>query len=169
MRIIRHIFIIGTAVIVILGLPLLLSGYFTNSGRKVDAVSSASVIIEEPSGNYYVFINKNRHTDVKKLQSWIDFFNGEEVSFIFEDISCLVPDGDSQGLLMAQSFQSRLPEHQMSVRQEDGILMLSKAEYGRFDMIIMSKEFADLYKAQSLGEHEENEMLFLESSKDLLP
>ena len=48
-----------------------------------------------------------------------------------------------------KSFQSRLPENQMSVRLEDITLMLSKAQYGRFDVILMSRE---IYEASGAAD-----------------
>jgi hypothetical protein len=43
---------------------------------------------------------------------------------------------------MAQRLASRLPANQMKVRAEDGILMVSKAEVGRFDIMVLSDETA---------------------------
>ena len=71
---------------------------------------------------------------------------------VFEDLSCTVSSGDPTGLEMAKSFQSRLPENQMKIRTEDGIMMLSKAENGRFDIIVMSKEFFDKNSAEAIAE-----------------
>jgi galactitol-specific phosphotransferase system IIB component len=46
---------------------------------------------------------------------------------------------------MAQSFQSRLPEKQMSVQTENATLLMSRADCGKYDIIILSKEFAESY------------------------
>ncbi|MBR1691735.1 MAG: hypothetical protein IJ711_03050 [Lachnospiraceae bacterium] len=164
MRILKHILIVITSLFLILGVPFLRSDYFAAQigGSDADAVSSASLILEQPSGAYVVLINRQRHTDTEKLETWIDFFEGREVSYIFEDISCIVAKGDVQGLEMARSFQSRLPEHQMTVRQEDGILLLSKAEAGKYDIIIMSKEAADAYDARTLYRNTDTEFLTVE-------
>lgn len=166
MRIVKHIVIIMTALFCMLGIPLLYSGYPAAwlGTDATDAVSSASLVVEQPSGEYLVFVNRKRHTDEEALQTWLDFFEGREVSYLFEDISCSVAEGDAGGLDMAKSFQSRLPENQMTVRQEDGVLMLSKAEYGRYDIIVMSKEAADTYKAQTLCQNTDTEMLILDRS-----
>jgi galactitol-specific phosphotransferase system IIB component len=111
----------------------------------VDTVSSASVIIDQPSGNYIVLINQTLHTNQDNLNTWVRFFSGEEISYLFEDISCSVASGDSGALTMAQSFQSRLPEKQMSVQTENATLLMSRADCGKYDIIILSKEFAETY------------------------
>jgi galactitol-specific phosphotransferase system IIB component len=56
-----------------------------------------------------------------------------------------VASGDSGALTMAQSFQSRLPEKQMSVQTENATLLMSRADCGKYDIIILSKEFAETY------------------------
>ena len=140
----KHILISVGALFLLLGVPFLRTGYAQSllSGGA-DVVSSASVILDTPSGNYVVLINKNFHTNEETLATWEDFFAGKEIDYIFEDISCAVASGDGNGQTMAESYQSRLPENQMKLRQEDGTLLLSKAEHGKFDVIVLSKEFAD--------------------------
>ena len=162
----KHVLLIGMVLFLLVILPLIFTGYFTDKTEGADAVSSASIVIDEPSGNYIVFINTQKHNDKEKLASWIDFFSGEEITFIFEDIRCCVAYGDSQGLLMAQSFQSKLPEHQMTIRQEDAILMLSKAEHGRYDIIIMSKEMADAYHAETLSRYEYTQAITIKDNEE---
>ena len=41
-------------------------------------------------------------------------------------------------------------ENQMKIEQEAGVMLLSKAELGRFDMMIMSEAAAKSYSAQTL-------------------
>ena len=117
---------------------------------NVDAVSSSSIVLDAPSGHYVVLINKDRHRDEETLKLWLDFFAGEEIPIIFEDISCEVAEQDAPGLEMAAASQSRLPENQMTVTKEDGLMMLSKAEAGGFDILILSEEIADVYSASTL-------------------
>lgn len=117
-------------------------------GGGVDAVSSASVILDKPSGNYVVLLNGARHQKYGTTQSWIDFFGGESL-VIMDDVDCMVGDSDAGGIQMAESYRSRLPENQMNVKVENGLMMLSKAELGRFDVIVMSQEFADAFGAAS--------------------
>ena len=45
---------------------------------------------------------------------------------------------------MADRYRLRLPENQMKVTKENGTLLVSKAENGLFDVIVLSKEMADL-------------------------
>ena len=157
MKILRHIAIVAAAVIVFLGIPFLRSDTYKELTGKsaADTVSSASVIIEEPSGEYQIYINKDRHPDEENLATWIDFFEGKEISYLFEDIPCMVAKGDSLGLEAAKSLQSRLPENQMVIKEADPTLMLSKADQGRYDVIIISREMAEIYAADSVTGHEE--------------
>ena len=150
----RHMIIILAALFVLAGLPVLSTGYIQNKLSGVDAVSAATVIIDQPSGAYVVLINKDRHLNADNLETWQTFFKGEEIGILFEDISCTVADMDVSGLDMAQSFQSRLPENQMTLRKEDITLMLSKASCGLFDVIMMSKEVYDAYGAAAITDDE---------------
>lgn len=146
MKIRYHILIIIVALFLLVGLPLYFTGFF-DGDYGVDSVSSATMIIDKPSGSYVVMINPDFHPDKDKLATWRKFFSGEEIDFLFEDISCVVADVDTAGLDIAKSFQSRLPENQMTVRIEDITLMLSKAMIDKYDVIILSKEIFDAYKA----------------------
>mgnify|MGYP007069910982 CR=1 FL=1 len=112
------------------------------------------MVIDQPSGAYVVWINSGKHTNIDNLNTWKSFFSGEEIGFLFEDISCTVAGTDTAGLEIAKSFQSRLPENQMTLRTEDVTLMLSKAVDGRFDIILMSKEFYDGCHAGNLYDKE---------------
>lgn len=149
---VKHIGIILIGAFLILGLPFLCTDYcrsLVNGAGSVDATSSASLVIDKPSGNYVILINRDYHKNKENLALWEQFFRGEEVSFIFEDIACSTAKGDAGGAEMARSFQSRLPENQMSIRAEDATLLMSRADHGKFDIIILSKEFADGYAAKT--------------------
>jgi hypothetical protein len=147
-NILKHTGIVLAGVLLLLGVPFLTTDYFKSLiNGDVDVVSSASVIIAQPSGEYIVLINRDMHTDEDNLNTWIAFFSGEEISYLFEDISCSVIKGDEGALTMARSFQSRLPEKQMSVRTEDASLLMSRADNGLYDIIIISKEYAENYDA----------------------
>ena len=146
MRAVRHIAVFVIAMALMLGLPFFTSDYFKARVNGADAVTGATTALDAPSGEYVVVINLDKHTDQAALDCWREFFETgecEELYSVFEDLSCTVSSGDPTGLEMAKSFQSRLPENQMTLRTEDGIMMLSKAEKGRFDVIVMSKEFCD--------------------------
>jgi hypothetical protein len=147
-NIFKHMGIVLAGVVLLLGIPFLKTDYFKKwSNEDVDAVTSASVVIEQPSGEYVVLINRDMHTDEDNLNTWISFFSGEEISYLFEDISCSVIEGDAGALTMARSFQSRLPEKQMSVQTEDATLLMSRADNGKYDIIIISREYAESYGA----------------------
>ena len=147
MKFVKHVILVALGVFVLLGLPFMNTDYFSGLVSGADAVSSASAILDSPSGEYIVWINAALHTDEEKLDQWIHFFKGEEISYIFEDLACSVADGDPSGLEMAQSYQSRLPENQMILDSENSIFLLSAAENDQFDIVVMSKEFADSYGA----------------------
>ena len=115
----------------------------------VDATSSASVILDAPSGSYVVLLNTPLHEKRGTVGQWTEFFQGES-PLIMEDIRCLAARQDAVGVEMAQSYRSRLPENQMKLSAEDATLMLSRAQLGRFDAIVMSKEFADAFRADTV-------------------
>ena len=146
---IRHAVTVLAALLLLVGVPAYRTGYFQAKLSGTDAVSSATVIIDQPSGAYVVLINPDRHPNRENLAVWEDFFRGEEIGFLFEDLSCVVADSDAGGLELARSFQSRLPENQMTIRLEDVTLMLSKARHGRYDVMLMSREFYDAWGASA--------------------
>lgn len=150
MKYLKHVLVIAAALFLTAGLPLLVSPVFQRMihGQEVDGVSSASVILDTPSGSYVVMINRDRHR-ADTLEEWIKFFRGEEISVIFEDIDCMVSEDDAGGIELAESLQSRLPENQMKVTEMDSTLLLSRADSGVFDVVILSKEAADAYGAET--------------------
>ncbi len=164
----KHILVTGASLLLILGVPFFSSSYFSSlvKGEGADAVSSASVIIDQPSGNYVVVINLEKHRDSENLELWEKFFSGEDVSFIFEDIVCSVMDSDSGGIQMAESYMSRLPENQMKLKKEDPTLMLSKADNGKFDIIVMSEEMAQHFKADTVYSRENVTVLQVKGDND---
>lgn len=148
----RHACICLVSVILLVGLP----AYFLKIPKHLiagaDAITSPTVVIEKPSGDYIVLINREAHTDTDKLSTWTDFFMGKEIGYLFEDISCAVLTNDIQGVDIARSFASRLPENQMKISSyDDATLLLSKAYYGHFDIILMSSEAYRAYGADRLA------------------
>ena len=129
-------------------------GYINRSSDSPDAVSSATaqpVSAGDMSGKYIVFINRGLHDKAGTTGDWEKFFSfTDDVPLIMEDITCKVAQFDSEGLDTARKYQARLPENQMKIEQEAGVMLLSKAELGRFDVIIMSEAAAKSYSAQTL-------------------
>ena len=129
-------------------------GYINRSSDSPDAVSSATaqpVSAGDMSGKYMVFINRGLHDKAGTTGDWEKFFSfSDDVPLIMEDITCKVAQFDSEGLDTARKYQARLPENQMKIEQEAGVMLLSKAELGRFDMMIMSEAAAKSYSAQTL-------------------
>ena len=130
---------------IVLGVPFFCTPYFSSLMNKdnADAVSSASVIIESPDGKFVILINEDLHQDKKVLSQWKNFFLGSE-EIIFEDIKCFVAAGDSEGIKMAASLQSRLPQNQMKVSSLDPVLLVSKAEHKKYDVIVLSKQMYEI-------------------------
>mgnify|MGYP007070332351 CR=1 FL=1 len=81
-KVFRHIIIVLAALFILAGVPVLSTGYIQNKLSGVDAVSAATVIIDQPSGAYVVFINKDRHLNAGNLDTWQTFFRGEEIDFL---------------------------------------------------------------------------------------
>ncbi len=151
MRALRHTAVVGVTLLMLLGLPFFTSSTFRRLiSSDPDAVSSATAIVDAPSGDYLVLINRSRHTNPENLAVWQDFFAGREIPFIFEDLVCGTASGDMGGIEMARSYQSRLPENQMKLEQVDPVLLMSKADAGRFDVIVLSAEAAEKYGAESV-------------------
>lgn len=138
------------SLILIVGVPVLVTGFLQKEAEGTDAVSSATTVIAKPSGEYVVLLNKTYHKNQDNLDEWNEFFLGGEIDYIFEDISCVAMDNDSTGVELAKSFRSRLPENQMRIRTEDAALMLSKIEHGLFDVAIISKEIYEAYNMSAL-------------------
>ena len=133
-------------------------GYINWSSDSPDAVSSATaqpVSAGDMSGKYIVFINRGLHDKAGTTGDWEKFFSfTDDVPLIMEDITCKVAQLDSEGLDTARKYQARLPENQMKIEQEAGVMLLSKAELGRFDVMIMSEAAAKSYSAQTLYDKE---------------
>ena len=133
-------------------------GYINWSSDSPDAVSSATakpVSAGDMSGKYMVFINRELHDKAGTTGDWEKFFSfSDDVPLIVEDITCKVAQFDSEGLDTARKYQARLPENQMIIEQEAGVMLLSKAELGRFDVMIMSEAAAKSYSAQTLYDKE---------------
>ena len=150
MKLIGHIALCFGEAALLTGTAILLgvgSALFT---RDTDAVSSASLMIDKPSGSYTVLINREKHESGSDLAAWHEFFSGGDAGVIFDDISCVTFSGDAGAFTLAESFMSRLPENQMRVSVEEAVLALSKADHGRFDVIIVSDEAAAAYGVQSV-------------------
>ena len=154
LNVLKHIGIVAAGIILIIGVPLLCTGYPQRlMSGSLDAVSSASIVLDQPSGSFIVMINKDYHKDEDTLHDWIRFFSGsveeDELLIIFEDIAVSAASADAAGAEMADSLRSQLPENQMKVTKEDATLLMSRADAGLFDIIILSKEFADGYHAET--------------------
>lgn len=120
------------------------NGNINFSPKGPDAVTSASVkkqastaSIEGVSGNFVVLINKNNSPRGTK-----EFFEGRQPCP--QGLECSVAKSDKKvdGLLKSLAIAAS--------PKDDALIMLSKAEYGDFDVMILSKKLADTYTAKSL-------------------
>lgn len=126
-----------------------------------DAVSGASVEIpDQPSGTCLILIRNDLHAGT--IGEWTDFFSEKPVGVIMEDLHCFVDQADPTGQEMARRYMLRLAENQMTVTRENGTLLVSKAENGLFDVIVLSKEMADLQDYRAAAAREDVTALFVE-------
>lgn len=130
------------------------AGAVTLGNRDPDAVSGAtaqSISAEDMNGKWVVVINRELHDKTGTTADWEKFFSFDEnVPLIMEDIVCKVAQADAEGIDVARQYQARLPENQMVIREEPAVMLLSKAELDRFDVMILSEAAANAYSAQTL-------------------
>ena len=130
------------ALLLLLGVPAYVFGAPLLSRGGADAVSQASIPLPDtPSGDFLVLIRADKHEAY--LDDWREFFTDGDFGVIFDDIHCLTAAGDVSGQGMAERYQLQLPEHQMTLRQENATLLVSKAEAGLIDVAVLSKEMAE--------------------------
>ncbi len=113
-----------------------------------DALTSATVkntaekvTVSGVSGNYTVIINKNR-----VAENVLNYFLGTQ-DRPKDEIVCHISADDKKARELALQMTDKIVE-------ADAMLLLSKAEYGNFDILIMSKKTADKYTAKSLYDKE---------------
>lgn len=145
-----HISLVVAALLLCLGVPTLL--YVDVDAllpSDPDAVTAASEDLPgQPAGEFYVLLNKADHPDT--LDQWSTFFSGQDAGVIMSDVQCAVAAGDAGGLRLAQWYQARLPENQMTVKAVNGLLLASKTEYRLFDAVVLSREMAEAYGLKSV-------------------
>jgi len=140
-----HIGLVILILLIVVGIPIFYYFGIPGLSDSTDAVSGASVVVPDlPSGVFFVYINKEKHSDT--LEDWRLFFCGEEFPVIFEDIKCLIAKDDLLGEELAKRFMAQLPENQMTLRSEDGTLLASKIEKDLIDVAVMSSEYAENLK-----------------------
>lgn len=137
-----HICFTILMIVLLVGLPIATHFDILPARDGVNAVSSASIELpDQPSGDFIVFINKTLHEDT--MDVWDDFFHDRDFEVIFEDVHCLVSQGDVTGQQLAERFQLQLPENQMILRSENPTLLVSKVENGYIDIAVFSSEMAE--------------------------
>lgn len=153
-RVCAHIATVLVAFALFAGGPLLaFADVRSLLAPETDLVSSATTIQAAPDGRFYILINGERHPDKAVLADWVTFFEDKEAApLIMEDVSCVALEGDAAGIEMAESLQSRLAENQMTLRTEQGVLAVSKADAGLFDVLVLSEAAYDAYAAGSVAD-----------------
>lgn len=149
-------------IVTILYFSLVWTGFIAPIG-SADAVSSATVIssMDDINGDYVVLINKERHKST--LEDWKSFFKGEDVGFIMEDIVCAVASNDAAGIETAETYRSRLPQNQMTLKSDSGVLVVSKAKNDIFDILIFSEKAAKAFGAEDLYKDGNVEVIHMSS------
>lgn len=145
MKRLMHVGVVLAALFVTLGIPALAYGVpgLLLGANAPDAVSRASMELpEQPSGNFIILLNADKHPGT--AADWVTFFSGGETDVIMDNVACMAADGDATGIQLAERFQARLAENQMTVRQVNGTLLASRADAGVFDVVIVSGEMADM-------------------------
>ena len=141
MKALKHIGIVLIGLVLCIVLPGL---FYVDVGAwlsGVDAVSGASMFLpDQPSGEFIVILNAHRHPT--SIDEWTAFFREEEVGVIMEDISCLAARSDPTGVQLAQRYMARLAENQMTLTEENSLLVVSRAEEGLYDVVVLSAEMA---------------------------
>ena len=119
-----------------------------------DALTSATVknkgeqvSLSGISGNYTVIINKERAPE-----GTLEYFSGVSEHPISGQIACHIPTGDKKAKDFAETTADL-------IKEEDALILFSKAEYGDFDILIFSKKTADIYTAKSLYDKEFTEVV----------
>ena len=142
--------------LVIVLLPFfLLGGADFIMGKQSDAVSGATVISEgdfDSQSGVVVLVNRSVRKAPENTDLWLDFFSEGPAPDIFEDISVLTINGDAITQEYCEFMMGRLPVNQMTVRTEDSILVMSKAKYGKFDIIVMSEQLFESYGGSGIVE-----------------
>ena len=145
MKRLAHLCTVLAALFVTLAIPALAYGVpgLLIGTSAPDAVSRASMELpEQPSGNFVILLNTDKHPGT--VADWATFFSGGETDVIMDDVACMAAEGDATGVQLAERFQARLAENQMTVRQVNGTLLASRADAGVFDVVIVSEEMADM-------------------------
>lgn len=149
MNMLKHIAVVAVSLFLFLGIPTCMYVDIPSLFVKdIDGVTHASIALpEQPSGEFLILLNRSKHGDT--CEQWHTFFSGEDAGVIMSDIDCMVIDTDATGIQLAERFQARLPENQMRIRRENGLLLASKADYALFDAVVLSREMAEAYQMQT--------------------
>ena len=161
-KILEHFCVIAAGLLVLFGIPLIRYSdrLIALLGKDPDAVTGATMLIpDQPSGEFVVLLNRQKHAET--LAEWTDFFLEKPVDVIFEDLDCIVIDADVSGIQLAERYQARLAENQMMISRQNGLLAVSKAQWGDYDVLILSKEFADVYTLSTVCEREETMVIIV--------
>ena len=112
---------------------------------EVDAESGASIELPDtPSGNFYILLKESFVKD-DSMTDWKSFFLADEnetLPVLFDNVHCIVAEGDVFAQQLAERYQAILSPNQMKISSEDPTLFISKAETGHMEMAILSADMA---------------------------
>lgn len=142
-----HFIVTALIIALTIGLPsAIYFKIFTPADEEAET-GATYILPEKPSGEFVIMINEKRHPT--SIDVWDDFFSERDYDPLSDKISCLTVSGDALGAELADRYSKRLFVKQMSIREENVILVLSKAELGLIDAVIMSADIADVYNLKT--------------------
>ena len=138
------------ACVLVLVLLCLAAGAWT-SGFDLSLLKYQGVVEEgvatsgagESGQSYVVFLNTRAHPDADERAGWVALFSGDDASRVTGAATCLTAAGDVDARNLALRLAGRLEAGQLSVRVDDAMLIVSKAEVGRFDILAMTAGVAE--------------------------
>lgn len=143
---IKHAGITLAAIGLLVVVPVFSHFPLTFGKTQVDANSSASIELPDtPSGQYYILVKESFVQD-DSPEDWEAFLSADEedvLPVLFDDVHCMVAEGDVYGAQLAERYQAILSPDQMTITSEEPTLFISKAEAGYIEMAIISADMAD--------------------------
>ena len=158
LKILKHIGFVLLTLFLFVGIPLLVQRDNLIKLGTVDATAGGSIDLSEyeSSGSFVILINETSFSDRLKTRL-VSYFDGSDRdSSIFitkkdiltgdEKIKLTVINGDSAGITMGQYYQGAIANGAaITLDSETGILVVSKAEKGMLDLVVMSEAMAEAF------------------------
>lgn len=104
----------------------------------------------EEAQSYVIFLNTQAHPDAAERAGWVSLFAGDDASAVTGEATCLTAAGDDGATNLALRLAERLEPGQLTVKMDDPMLAVSKAEVGRFDILAMTAGMAEALDVSAL-------------------